>query len=146
MSEWKPDDSILKDKNQAGVDRVKRVLERNGLNLERLDHIVTSRDPEWVQARHELRRENMPPGWETWQLPTYLLNSATLFFLTVSAPGAVLPKHHHDVPQIRIVCSGGLIYDGKELKSGDWMYIPAKVDYVLTASLNPGGCVSYYAY
>jgi mannose-6-phosphate isomerase-like protein (cupin superfamily) len=148
--EWRPDDRFLDDKRQPGQSRVDGVLEKNNISLQ-VNHVITSRDPRWDQARYDLRRENMPPGWDTWQLPFYLLGQVTFFFLTSSAPGAILPTHAHDIAQVRIVLSGGLHYNdatGKsgELKSGDWMYIPPKVAYSLTASLNPGGAVHQYMY
>lgn len=141
---WTPDDAFLLQKRQPGQDRVDDVLKRNKLTL-KVDHVITSRDPGWAQARYELRRENMPPGWDTWQLPFYLLGPITFFFVTSSAPGAILPTHSHDVAQVRIVLSGGLIFEDTELKSGEWMYIPPKVAYSLTASLNPG-CIHTYMY
>lgn len=134
---WTPDDRFLLEKRQPGRDRVDQVLERNNLSLTG-DRVITSRDPGWVQARYELRRENMPPGWDTWQLPFYLLGPITFFFMTSAAPGAILPTHAHDVPQVRIVLAGGLIFEDTELKTGEWMYIPPKVSYALTASMNPG--------
>jgi hypothetical protein len=144
--QWKPDDKFLLAKRQPGLDRVKKVLDQNHLSLE--EDIVTSRTPGWDQARYELHREGMPPGWETWQLPLYLLGSPTFFFLSACAPGAVLPSHSHEVAQFRIVLSGGMIYNGQELKSGDWMFIPKGKEnrYTLTASLNPGGCTILYCY
>jgi mannose-6-phosphate isomerase-like protein (cupin superfamily) len=142
---WTPDDKFLLRQRQPGRDRVDDVLRRNKLSLD-VDHVITSRDPGWAQARYELRRENMPPGWDTWQLPFYLIGQLSFFFLTSAAPGAILPAHTHEVAQVRIVLSGGLIHEDTELRSGDWMYIPPKVEYTLTASLNPGGCVHCYAY
>ena len=141
--EWKPDDSFLDKERQAGLDKVQRVLRKNKLTLNR---IVTSRTPGWDQARYELHREGMPPGWETWQLPVYLLGRPSFFFISACAPGAVLPNHGHQVDQVRVVLSGGMIYNGQELKSGDWMYIPKRAKYTLTASLNPGGCSIFYCY
>jgi mannose-6-phosphate isomerase-like protein (cupin superfamily) len=141
--EWKPDDAFLEKEREPGLSHVKAILDRNHLNL---DEIVTSRTPGWDQAQYELRREHMPPGWETWQLPLFLVGRPTFFFISACAPGAVLPKHQHNVDQVRIVLSGGMIYNGLELKSGDWMYIPKGKDYTLHASLNPGGCTIMYAY
>lgn len=147
--EFHPADRFLGHDRQDGRGDIDDLLKRRSLSL---DHIVTSRDPGWDGARAELYREGMPPGWETWQVPVYLLSGISFFFLTASAPGAVLPVHAHDVAQLRFVVSGALIYTNVErrtsgeLKSGDWMYIPAKAEYTLTASLNPGGCIHYYAY
>ena len=138
-SEWKPDDRFLENKRSGGRERVDAALKRP-------DRIVTSRDEGMDDIRFRLRRENMPPGWDTWQLPVYLMSEATFFFLTSSAPGAILPSHGHKVPQFRMVLSGGLLYNGIELRSRDWMYIPPGEEYSLSASLNPGGCVHMYAY
>ena len=138
-SEWKPDDRFLDEKRRGGVQRVDAAFKRP-------DRIVTSRDEGMDDIRYRLRRENMPPGWDTWQLPVYLMSEATFFFLTSSAPGAILPSHAHKVAQFRMVLSGGLLYNGIELRSGDWIYIPPEAEYSLSASMNPGGCVHMYAY
>lgn len=143
--EWRPDDRFLSEKRKPGKDRVDAVLKATGINLEG-DRVITSRDPRAVQARFELRRENMPPGWDTWQLPFYLLGQVTFFFLTSSEPGAILPAHAHEVPQVRIVLAGGLIFESMELKTGEWMYIPANVSYSLSASMNPSQCIHMYMY
>lgn len=138
-SGWQPDDAFLA-KRQAIQESIESRVSR--------DHILTSRDPGMDQLRYELRREPMPAGWLSWQLPVYLLSSPTFFFLQSAAPGAVLPEHSHETDQLRVVLSGGMIYNGLELRSGDWMFIPRgeKNKYTLSASLNPGGCTVMYAY
>jgi len=92
----------------------------------------------------------MPEGWYGWQLPIYLLDrKVTFFFLQTALPGTILPSHKHDVAQFRIILSGGVIYTappeeggrpekGIELRSGDWIYTPAKAEYTLSVATNPG--------
>lgn len=142
--QWKPNDTFLKNKRQIGQNAVDTVLKTHKQSL--TGGILTSRDARMDHARHDLRRQNMPPGWETWQIPAYLVDKPTFFFLSACAPGAVLPTHSHTVNQFRIVLSGGLIHNGVELRSGDWMYIPKGEEYSLSASLNPGGCTVFYCY
>jgi hypothetical protein len=124
-------------------DEIDAVLGEHGLSLE---NIVHSRSPRMDEVRYAMRRRNQPDGWQSWQLPAYLLSKTTTFFLSVGAPGAILPGHAHEFGQFRIVLSGGVVFDGVELKSGDWIWIPAGKEYSLTASLNPGGGSTTYAY
>ena len=134
--EWEPDDSFLKNKGQVGKNKVRAVHRKYKLSL---DKIITSRDLDVDMARHELRREPMPPGWFSWQLPFYLNSDRpTFFFMQTALPGAVLPSHKHDVAQFRFVIAGGLIYKGIELRCGDWIYTPAGASYSLTVATNPG--------
>ncbi len=141
---WTPNDTFLINKRQAGLKAVNKALKDHKKSL--TSGILTSRDARVDHARYDLRKAGMPPGWDTWQLPAYLVDTPTFFFLSACAPGAVLPTHSHTVNQFRIVLSGGMIHNGVELRSGDWMYIPKGEEYSLSASTNPGGCIVAYCY
>ena len=146
--DWEPDDEFLRDEGGVGIKAVDDVLTRYNLSL---DRIITSRDLGVDMARYDLRRRKTPPGWQSWQLPLYLLptKKATFFFIQVAQPGAVLPAHEHEVAQFRLIISGGLIYNGIELRGGDWIYTPAgpKGAYSLSVATNPAvPCVIHYAY
>jgi quercetin dioxygenase-like cupin family protein len=66
--------------------------------------------------------------------------------MTVAEPGAIVPEHSHDKNLLRVVISGSIIVsNGIELKSGDWMYVPAGVTYGYMAGLNPGA-ISWHIY
>jgi hypothetical protein len=137
QGEFDPDEKILTGKE------IDERLEEHGLSLK---EIITSRSPGMDEVRYGMRRRKQPDGWLSWQLPAYLKSKTSTFFLSAGAPGAILPGHAHEFGQFRIVLSGGVIFNGVELRSGDWMYIPAGKPYSLTASLNPGGATTHYMY
>jgi hypothetical protein len=146
---FEPEDPWLGNEGQDGIDMVDEALS-HFTKLD-LDRIITSRDPGIDQARNRLRVKNMPPGWDSWQLPVYLLqkNKAMFFFLQVAQPGAVLPAHKHDVPQVRMILWGHVLFNGTLLGAGDWIYTPAgeKGVYSLSVAGNPGGTAGItYAY
>lgn len=143
MTEWEPDDRHLDRDGEAGIEEIETVLRNHGLSLEKT---ITSRDVGVDMARYDLRKRQ-PEGWFSWQLPIYYRSKVTFFFLQMALPGAVLPVHRHDVAQFRIVLSGGLIYRGIELRSGDWIYTPPGAEYSLSVATNPGEpCLVHYAY
>jgi hypothetical protein len=137
QGEFDPDEKILDE------DEIDGILREHGLSL---NQVVTSRSPRMDEVRYAMRRRNQPDGWLSWQLPAYLKSKTSTFFLSSGAPGAILPGHAHEFGQFRIVLSGGVIFNGVELRSGDWMFIPANEKYSLTASTNPGGATTHYMY
>jgi quercetin dioxygenase-like cupin family protein len=146
MSSWRPDDSFLESENGElkGVRRIKDALQKHGLELGR--GIVTSRDKDIDRVRTELRRAEMPRGFQQWQLPVALgPDKNVLAFMTVAEPDAELPHHSHDVELFRVIVSGTAYYKDLELKAGDWMVVPKGESYSLKAASNPG-YVSYHLY
>lgn len=142
-SEWTPDDSHLEREGEAGTHDVDVALEKRNLSL---DRILTSRDVGIDMARYELRKPQ-PAGWQSWQLPVYIRSKVTFYFLQVAQPGAILPEHEHEVAQFRIVISGELLYNGIELKGGDWIYTPKGAKYTLSVGTNPARpCIILYCY
>ena len=140
---WKPDDRFLSRKGQEGVDKIKKALSDHGFSANR-DTILTSQDPNMDQVIKDLTRTNLPPGWTGYQVPLFLLQTPpTFFFYQVADAGAELPAHSHGVDQIRFVISGGLVYGDLTLHAGDWMFIPANVEYTISAAKNPGLIVCY---
>jgi mannose-6-phosphate isomerase-like protein (cupin superfamily) len=94
-----------------------------------------------------LRRDDkdMPADFVQWQLPVHL-DGPALFFLTVVPPGGIVTMHAHDRDMFRVVVSGSIIlHDGRELKSGDWMFVPNDEEYSFRAGLNPGAII-YHCY
>ncbi len=143
--EFHVDDSFLKNDRQTGVEEINQALKKHGFTTER-NRIITSKEPRMDQVRYELRRRNMPDGWQSWQLPAYLSSKFSFFFLQMAQPGSVLPEHAHEVDQFRVVLSGTVIYNGVELRSGDWMFIPKGEAYGLSVSTNPCDVSILYAY
>jgi mannose-6-phosphate isomerase-like protein (cupin superfamily) len=144
-TKWTPDDSIIE--GETGKKRIREALERLGFKTDE-DRVITSRDPGMDEVRFHLRREKMPPGYEQWQLPVKL-SGETFFFLTLAQPGAVVPTHRHERDLFRIVVWGSVIYNGIELKQGDWMFVPKGVPYSLSAAISPnspGGAMTCHAY
>ena len=137
MSRYTPDDRIIE--GEEGKRRVAEALKKLG------DGIITSRDSGVNDILFDHFRPGMPPGVSQWQLPVKL-DGPVFGFLTAMDPHAVVPTHAHKRDLFRIVVSGSLIlHDGRELKSGDWMFVPANVEYSLRAGVNPGA-VSLHVY
>ena len=140
---WKPDDRFLNRKGQEGVQRINKALADHGFSTNR-DQILTSQDPKMDLVIRDLASTNLPPGWTGYQIPIFLLQKPpTFFFYQEAEAGAELPGHSHGVNQIRIVVSGGMVFDDRTLHAGDWMFIPANVQYTIFAAKNPGLIVCY---
>jgi quercetin dioxygenase-like cupin family protein len=137
---WKPDDSDIDP--VIGAQRVRKALKNQGVINPRAG-VITSKDKGMHEARHELRRTNRPPGFQQWQLPI-LTEGGALVFLTVAEPGAVVPKHSHKRDLFRMVLSGSIITAGKELKAGDWMFVPKGKSYSYSAAFNPGAVILHF--
>jgi len=76
-----------------------------------------------------LEVKNVPPGFKKWQLPV-ALRCESQMFITFAPPNSKVPRHSHDEgPGIRFIMTGSILYKGKELTSGDWMYLPAGAEY-----------------
>ena len=101
------------------------VAEQAGLDLR---SIITSRDPAALRAKDNLAVENVPEGFQKWQLPVYL-DGASVPYVTVGEPGARVSEHSHEGDMIRLIITGSIIFEGQELTAGDWMYIPAGKSY-----------------
>jgi mannose-6-phosphate isomerase-like protein (cupin superfamily) len=138
---WKPNDKVIE--GPIGAKRIKDALEKHGIIVIGGKEVITSRDEGIDDVLYELRRPDMPPGIQSWQLPV-ILEKSTFVFLTVAEPGAIVPTHKHSRNLFRVVISGSIITDGKELKSGDWMYVPKGVEYSYHAALNPGAVTMHF--
>ncbi len=139
-TEWEPDDSQVE--GPAGVDRIRAALETHRVTTQ--GRVVTSRDPGMDLVRLKLKREGLPEGFESWQLPVWGEGPAFVF-ITAALPGAVVPEHSHKRDLFRMVISGSMIVNGIELKPGDWMYVPKGVPYSYTAAFNPG-LINFHIY
>jgi hypothetical protein len=133
------------DPNRLKIDacakRVKDALQKVGFDIEK--QIVTSRDREAVQLRKELATRNIPGGFSKWQLP---IDFARCFaFISVASAEVKVPEHSHDEGSgIRFIASGSIIFKGKELTAGDWMYIPKGAKY--SFEVGPFGATLFYCY
>jgi hypothetical protein len=132
------------------VERIQDAVRRVGLQADKagLQHggrVITSRDENAVQLTRELEVGNVPDGFTKWQLP-FFLNEPAHMFMTVAQPGAEAPSHSHDEGTlgIRLIVSGSIIHEGKELTAGDWMVIPAGTRYSFRAGQL--GAVMFYCY
>ena len=135
---WKPDDSIIEGRTAA--QRIRSALRKRGIHVK--DRVITSRDPGMDEVREGLRRKDMPPGFQSWQIPVALEGPA-IFFLTVAEPGATVPTHSHKRDLFRFVISGSILTNGIELKPGDWMFVPRGTPYSYSAALNPGAIITH---
>lgn len=130
---WEPDDSKVE--GSGAIERIKAALERHKVTTER--RVVTSRDERMDLVRLDLRRDDMPAGFDSWQLPVWG-DGPGFVFITSATAGAVLPEHSHKRDLFRMVIAGSMLVNGVELKPGDWMYVPKGVPYSYTAAFNPG--------
>jgi mannose-6-phosphate isomerase-like protein (cupin superfamily) len=107
--------------------------------------VITSRDKGGAAAQRDLKREGMPPGVESWQIPiVFRPDGDVLSFLTRMKPRAHVPTHSHDHAVVRVVLKGSLKHGRVTLKVGDWMYVPAEQEYSVTAGI--GGCTILYGH
>jgi hypothetical protein len=106
-------------------DGLRRIEEARGAADVAPDAILTSRDATVARALGTLKVDNVPAGFTKWQLPV-TLRCESQMFVTVAQPGATVPEHSHDDGDgMRFIAGGSIVYDGKELTAGDWMFISA---------------------
>ncbi|HEY4912365.1 MAG TPA: cupin domain-containing protein [Candidatus Dormibacteraeota bacterium] len=134
-SEWHPDDSLGDRDNKGelkGVAAIKAALRKNKVRLG--TGVITSRDPGIAKVTRDLKRSGLPDRVEQWLLPVIIGPSeGVLYFRSQLKAGAIVPTHSHKHSVFRIVISGELKFGRKTLKAGDWMYVPAGVDYAIAA-------------
>lgn len=112
---------------EKGLQRIRDASEKVGFELDR--GIVTSKDKMAQELKGLLDVTNVPDGFTKWQLPVFF-RCETQTFLSFAAPNTNVPSHsHNEGPGIRVIISGSMNYDGKDLNAGDWMYIPAGTNY-----------------
>lgn len=127
----------------ACVERIAVATERVGFSPDR-KRIITSRDEGVPDVEKALEVDNVPDGFRKWQLPFYV-DHPTHMFVTVAEPGAEAPAHSHkDGDGVRFIAGGSIVFDGKELSAGDWMYVPAGAEYSFTAGRF--GAIMCYCY
>jgi quercetin dioxygenase-like cupin family protein len=145
-SEWRPDDSMMEADARGtlrGARRVAAALRRNGVQYGK--GVITSRDKGVAAAQSDLKREGMPPGVESWQIPFVLrLTGDILTFITRMEAGATVPAHSHDHAVVRFIFEGSLKYGRVNLTVGDWMYVPA--GHVYSVKAGPRGCSITYGH
>ncbi len=107
--------------------RIQRATEESQIRLER--RILTSQDEDVARLTDVLKVNNVPEGFQKWQLPIHL-DRPSQMFISTAAPGSTVAKHmHREGDGIRFIVSGSILYNGQELTSGDWMFIPAGLEY-----------------
>ncbi len=108
--------------------------------------IVTSRDEGMDRILDALRVTNIPAGFTKYQLPVAIEGGpGAQFFVSIGAPNTEVAKHsHNEGDGLRFIVSGSIIYDGKELTSGDWMFIPKGQQYSM--KVGKTGATLFYCY
>lgn len=123
-----------------GAVRVEGVSRKLGLDHRK---IMTSHDRHAGEIKKALNVSNVPEGFRKYQLPFVFDKSQ--FFVTEAPANAEIPEHSHDEGDgIRFVVGGSVVYNGVELKAGDWMYIPKGSRYSL--KVGPNGASMCYCY
>ena len=125
-----------------GKERINEALAKVGHKMH--SRILTSRDKEAVELCNLLgiSQKELPSGFTKWQLPFYLEGGQ--FFITAAQPGAEVGEHQHDSDGVRFIMSGSIYYDGIELNTGDWMFIPKDKTYAF--KVGPLGASMCYCY
>ena len=137
-SEFRPDDSIYDRDAEGmmnGVRMVKEALEKHGVRLG--NRVITSRDPGMQEAQAELKRATSPTGVTQWLLPIVFCpredEREILWFLSELEPNAMVPTHRHRHAHFRVIVEGTIKYGDIDLGVGDWLAVPAGVDYSFQA-------------
>lgn len=126
---------------EEGLQRIRDATGKGGMG----GGIVTSRDPEMNDLREKLSIKLENPGFKKWQLPVALDGVGAQFFVTVASPGASVGEHSHDEGDgLRYIVAGSIEYNGQELHSGDWMFIPKGARYSM--NVGPMGASMFYCY
>jgi hypothetical protein len=137
MGKFNPNPATFED----GVERVKEALNITGFKVK--NKIITSQDKGIEKVLNLLAADNVPDGFKKWQLP--LIFAKSQMFFSVGSPDILVPTHSHDEGDgIRIIVSGSVFYKDKELKSGDWMYVPKGMEYSI--KIGPMGSTMFYCY
>lgn len=122
---FKPDDSSF----DVGLRKLDEAYKKVGQNP--FHKIITSKDEIANELIAQLGKVKTPDGFEKWMLP-FSLPGAT-FYITVGQPWAFVPLHSHSEGfGIRFILSGSIIFNDKELTSGDWFYVPQNAEYSFT--------------
>jgi ChrR-like protein with cupin domain len=122
----------------ACVESVEKALKAVNHGYAPGHQILTSRDKQAAQLRSILNSTNVPQGFSKWQLP-YIITGESAAFIAVASPGAKVPSHEHEGESDLIVLSGSIIFNGQELTTGDWAFIPANTAY--SYEVGPMGAV-----
>jgi len=124
-----------------GAVKVERVLRKVGVKKD--GKILTSVDDRARKAKDFLAVKNVPGDFRKWQIPVVLTQAQ--LFISEGKANAHVEEHSHDEGDgVRIIMSGSIVYDGKELKAGDWMYIPQGAKY--SFRVGPNGASMCYCY
>ena len=127
---------------EQGLQRIDDASSKLGFYLDK--EIVTSRDEVAQKLKDALGVRNVPEGFTKWQLPVFF-KCQTMTFLSFAAPNTKVPTHSHkEGPGIRVIISGSMKYNGRELTPGDWMYIPADKEYAF--EVGSMGVGMFYCY
>jgi len=127
---------------KEGLERIKHASKEAGIKL---GHgILTSRDRDVLKVTNLLKVDNIPDGFQKWQLPISLERPSQMY-ISAGAPFTKVPEHsHNDGDGIRFIMSGSIFYKGRELTAGDWMFIPAGEPY--SFEVGPFGTLMCYCY
>jgi hypothetical protein len=127
-----------------GIERIKKAL--GTIEIFKLDEIVTSLDPGASDLLTLLQVDNVPQGFTKYQLPVFMEDiPGVQFFLSFGSPGSKVATHSHEEGDgFRFITSGSILFNGKELKGGDWMFIPKGKAY--SFEVGRQGVAIFYCY
>jgi hypothetical protein len=127
---------------KEGLERIRRASKEAGIKLGR--GILTSRDPDVLKITNLLKVDNIPDGFQKWQLPLSLERPSQMYISAGASFTNVAEHSHNEGDGIRFIMSGSIFYKGQELTTGDWMFIPAGEPY--SFEVGPFGTLMCYCY
>lgn len=129
-------------RRQQHLDEELELIEaaRSNQGLERAEGIVTSQDAAVVRMREHLRVGTPFAGFDRLLLP-FRLGRGDASIVTAE-PDSVTDAHSHRSDALHVVMSGSIVIEGRELGPGEWVHVPAGVEYSMRAG--PSGAVVFY--
>ena len=87
------------------------------------DKVITSRDKIAIDAMNNMASFGKIRGFHSWQLPFSFPDANC--FITIGEPGLEVPQDlNFPANQLKVVLRGSISYEGMDLISGEWIYIP----------------------
>lgn len=113
---------------EEGIQRILEPSKRFSIDRNK---IITSLDEGVSELLKVLKVDNVPEGFTKYQLPVFMMDTPGIqFFFSSGNPDSKVNEHAHtEGDGLRFIVSGSIMYEGKELKAGDWMFIPKGVPY-----------------
>jgi hypothetical protein len=98
------------------------------IDIERTTEIVSNRTHLDGELELKTPLSGFPKGVSKWVIPIDM-SLFTALIITQVAPKTHVARHSHDGAVFRFIASGSLCLNGVDYGSGDWILVPAGVEY-----------------